>query len=77
MEPNFAMGLMAIPLMLLIVAILGLVVTHLLASIGIGEGTPWTARASQKLYKGDASLLGLAIAIAWVAGMIYAQWGNP
>lgn len=76
MGQNFAAGLIAIPLLLLVVAILGLVVTHILASIGIGEGTPWTARASQKLYKGDASLFGLAIAIAWVAGMIYAQWGG-
>ena len=59
--------------MFFLVLIMALVILHILAIIGFGEGTPFTANASQRFYKGDLSYFALALSAALAGGMIYVQ----
>lgn len=70
MNDTLALAMVAIPLMLLFAAIIALCFAHMLEIVGIGEGTPWTKRAPQTLYKGDASPLVFVLTLGSILSVM-------
>jgi hypothetical protein len=63
MEQHIAVALLVAPFLFLQAMAIALCFAHILALLGVGEGTPWTTRAAQRFYKGDASPFVFALTL--------------